>query len=78
MTRAEGGEVEYKIDTSDVKPKAVGVTGPGGAKVKGAPRRRHRNRAAKRTQNDVADANETKGEAEKSEKSENSSKVDVG
>jgi len=56
----------------------VGVTGPGGAKVKGAPRRRHRNRAAKRTQNDVADANETKGEAEKFEKSENSSKVDVG
>lgn len=51
------------------------VTGPGGAKVKGAPRRRYRNRAARRMENDVDGANETKTEAGKSEKNEDTSKV---
>lgn len=51
------------------------VTGPGGAKVKGAPRRRYRKRAEGRTENDVDGANETKTEAEKSEKNKDTSKV---
>ena len=46
--RAQGEEVEYDVDNSDEKPKAVNVTGPDGVGVKGAPRRRQRNRELKR------------------------------
>jgi cold shock domain protein A len=42
--RAQGEEVEYDVDDADGKPKAVKVTGPDGVAVKGAPRRRQRNR----------------------------------
>ena len=45
--RAQGEEVEYDVDNSDEKPKAVNVTGLDGKAVKGAPRRRHRNRLLK-------------------------------
>lgn len=45
--RAQGEEVEYDVDDTDFAPKAVNVTGPDGVAVKGAPRRRHRNRLTK-------------------------------
>ena len=46
--RAQGEEVEYDVDDTDFAPKAVNVTGPDGVAVKGAPRRRQRNRELKR------------------------------
>jgi hypothetical protein len=43
--------------------------------VKGAPRRRDRYRAARRTENDVDGAKKIETEAEKSKKNKNTSKV---
>ena len=43
----EGEEVEYEIRTDDGRSRAVNVTGLDGKAVKGAPRRRHRNRLLK-------------------------------
>jgi len=45
--RAQGEEVEYDVDDTDFAPKAVNVTGPDGVAVKGAPRRRQRDRLTK-------------------------------
>ena len=43
----EDEEVEYEVSNADGRPVAVNVTGPNGAAVKGAPKRRQRNRLLK-------------------------------
>lgn len=42
------------MDASDNKPKAVNVTGPAGANVLGAVRRRRRGKSASKTDDEVA------------------------
>ena len=36
--------MEYDVDTTEGRPKAVNVTGPGGVFVEGAPRRMYKRR----------------------------------
>ena len=57
ITRAQDEAVEYEVDASDNKPKAVNVTGPAGANVLGAVRRRRRGKSASKADGEDAPEN---------------------
>ena len=55
--RAQDEAVEYEVDASDNKPKAVNVTGPAGVNVLGAVRRRRRGKTAAKADDEDAPEN---------------------
>lgn len=57
IARAQDEAVEYEVDASDNKPKAVNVTGPAGANVLGAVRRRRRGKTAAKVVDEDAPEN---------------------
>ena len=57
ISRAQDEAVEYEVDASDNKPKAVNVTGPAGANVLGAVRRRRRGKTAAKVVDEDAPEN---------------------